>query len=54
MSLVGVVIGKFTHAIARVVKRIEIRVGRRATFGMGIATSFVVFFPLAGAGFLLH
>ncbi len=37
----GVVVMKFTHAIARVVKRIEVRAGRRATFGTGIATPFV-------------
>jgi hypothetical protein len=28
---------KLTRAIARVVKRIEVWTGRRATFGMGIA-----------------
>jgi hypothetical protein len=43
---VGVVVVKLTHAIARVVKRIEVRSGRRATFGMGIAAPFVTLLPI--------
>jgi hypothetical protein len=41
MSLVGIAIVKFTYAIARVLKRIEIRAGRGVTFRMGIAALFV-------------
>ncbi len=33
----GVVVVKLTHAIARVVKRIEVWARRRATFGTGVA-----------------
>jgi hypothetical protein len=45
VSLVGVVIVKFTHAIARVMKRVEVRVGRGATFGVGVAAPFVALLP---------
>ncbi len=41
MSLMGIVVVKFTHAVARVVKGIEVRAGRRATFGTGFAAPFV-------------
>ncbi len=44
MSLVGVVILKFTHAIARVLERIEVWAGRGATFNAS----------LLEAGLLLH
>ncbi len=33
----GVVVVKLTHAIAKVVKIIEVRAVRRATFGTGVA-----------------
>jgi hypothetical protein len=36
------VIVKLTHAIARVVEGIKIRVGRRATFAAGIAAPFLI------------
>ncbi len=42
----GVVVVKLTHAIARVVKRIEVWVGRRATFGTGFAAPFVTLLPI--------
>ncbi len=41
MSLAGVVIVKFTLAIARDLKRIEVGAGRGATFGTGVAVPFV-------------
>ncbi len=42
----GIVIVKLTHTIARVVKRVEVRAGRRATFGTGIAPPFVTLLPI--------
>ncbi len=45
MSLMGVVVVKFTDAIARVLKRIKIGAGRGATFGAGIAAPFVTSLP---------
>jgi hypothetical protein len=41
VSLVGIVIVKFTHTIVRVLERIEIRAGGGAAFGMGVAIPFV-------------
>ncbi len=35
------VVVKLSHIIARVVKRIEVRAGRRATFGTAVAAPFV-------------
>ncbi len=46
MSLVAVVIMKLTHAIARVLKGIEIRAGRGATFGVGVTAPFVASLPV--------
>jgi hypothetical protein len=43
---VGVVVVKLTHAIARVVKRIEVWPGKRATFGMGVTAPFVTLLPV--------
>ncbi len=45
----GVVVVKLTHAIARVVKRIEVWAGRRATFGTGVAAPFVTLLPNWGS-----
>ncbi len=42
----GVVVVKFTHAIAGVVKRIEVRAGRRATCRTSDAAPFVALLPL--------
>ncbi len=51
MSLVGVVIMKFAHVIARVLKREEIWVGGGgATFGVGNTALFVVSPPAVGSG----
>jgi hypothetical protein len=41
VSLMGVVIVKFTHDTARVLERIEVWAGRGVTFGAGVTTSFV-------------
>jgi hypothetical protein len=45
VSLIGAVIVKFTHAIARVLNRIKVWVGRGATFGAGITAPFVASLP---------
>jgi hypothetical protein len=45
VSLMGVVVVKFTDAIARVLKRIKIGVGRGASFGAGVAAPFVASLP---------
>jgi hypothetical protein len=45
----GVVIVKYTHAIARVLKIIKVRVGRGATFGVGVTASFVASLPAVGS-----
>ncbi len=42
----GIVVVKLTHFIARVVKRKEVRAGRRATFGTGVAAPFVTLLPV--------
>jgi hypothetical protein len=42
VCFVAVEVVKFARAIARVLKRIEIGAGRRATFETGVAISFVV------------
>jgi hypothetical protein len=47
VSLVGVVVVKFTNATARVLKRIEIRAGRGLTFRTGVAALFVALLPAA-------
>ncbi len=47
---IGVVVVKFTHAIARVLKRMKIWVGRGVTFEAGITASFVASLPTAGSG----
>ncbi len=49
MTLVGVVIMKFAHAIARVLKREEIWAGGGATFGAGVTASFVASPPAVGS-----
>jgi hypothetical protein len=41
----GIVIVKFTHAIARVLKGIEVRAGRGAAFGAGVTAQFVASLP---------
>jgi hypothetical protein len=43
---VGIVIMKFTHAIARVLKGIKIRAGRGVTFGAGVTAPFVASLPI--------
>ncbi len=45
MSLVVIVIVKFIHAFARVLKGVEVRAGRGATFGTGVAAPFVASLP---------
>jgi hypothetical protein len=52
----GVIIVKFTHAIARVLKGIKIWAGRGATFGAGVTVLLLLspLFPLLGAGLLLR
>ncbi len=58
VSHVGVIVVKFTYTIARVLKRIEIRAGRRPTFRTGVAILFVPSLPrrlrLWGRGRLEH
>jgi hypothetical protein len=49
VSLVDLVVVKFTHTIARVVKLIEIKMGRRATFETGVAAPFVALLPVFGS-----
>jgi hypothetical protein len=46
VSLVGVVIVKFTNAIARVLKRVKVRVERGVTYGAGVAALFVALLPI--------
>jgi hypothetical protein len=46
VSLEGVVIMKFTHAIARVLEGIKIRAGRGAAFGVGVTGPFVASLPV--------
>ncbi len=48
MSPVGVVIVKFTRAIAiaRVLIRVNVRAGRGATFGAGVTALFVAYLPV--------
>jgi hypothetical protein len=50
VSPIGVVIVKFTHVIARVLKLMKIWAGRRTTFGAAITTPFVAPLPAAGSG----
>jgi hypothetical protein len=45
VSLAGIVIVRFTLAIARVLKRIEVLAGRGAAFGMDVAVPFVSLLP---------
>jgi hypothetical protein len=47
VSLMGVVIVKFTHAIAMVLKRIKVWAGRGGTFGAGVIGPFVASLPTA-------
>ncbi len=47
MSLMGVIIVKFAHAIARVLNGIKVWVGRGTTFGTGVTAPFVTSFPAA-------
>jgi hypothetical protein len=47
VSLIGIVIVKSAHAIARVLKGIEVRVGRGMTFGAGVTAPFVASLPAA-------
>ncbi len=41
VSPIGIVVVKFAHAIARVLKRMKIWAGRVATFGVGVTAPFV-------------
>jgi hypothetical protein len=43
---VGVVVVKFTDAIARVLKGVKIRAGRGASFGAGVAAPLVTLLPV--------
>jgi hypothetical protein len=47
VSLMGIIIVKFAHAIARVLKGIKIRAGRGATIGAGVTAPFVASLPVA-------
>jgi hypothetical protein len=49
VSPIGVVVMKFAHAIARVLKRMKAWAGRGATFGAGITAPFVASLPIAGS-----
>ncbi len=49
VSPIGVVIVKFTHAIARVLEGVEIWAGWGATFGTGVTAPFVASLPTAGS-----
>ncbi len=49
MSPMGIVVVKFTDAIAKVLERMEIGAGRGATFGAGIAAPFVGSLPVVGS-----
>ncbi len=49
MSPMGVVVVKFTDAIAGVLERMEIRAGRGTTFGAGVAAPFVASLPAVGS-----
>ncbi len=49
MSLVGIVVVKFTDAIAMVLEGIKIRAGRAATFRTGVAALFVASLPAVGS-----
>ncbi len=49
MSLMGVVVVKFTDASARVLKGIEIWAGWGATFGAGVTAPFVASPPAVGS-----
>ncbi len=46
MSLMGVVVVKFSDAIARVLERIEIWAGGGPTFGAGVTAPFVASPPV--------
>ncbi len=50
VSPIVIVVVKFKHAIARVLKRMKIWAGRGATFGAGVTASFVTSLPAAGNG----
>jgi hypothetical protein len=54
VSLMGVIIVKFTHAIARVLKGIKVWAGRGATFGAGLPLLLLPLFLLLGAGLPLR
>ncbi len=49
MSLVGKVIMNFKHAIARVLKGMDIWAGEGATFGAGVTALFVASLPNVGS-----
>ncbi len=49
MCSVGVIIVKLATAIGRVLKSVESRAGRRATFGTGLAVPFVGRLPASGS-----
>ncbi len=49
MSLVGVIVVKFTDAIARVLERRKVRAGRGASFRAGVAALFVTSLPVVGS-----
>ncbi len=49
MSPMGIVVVKFTDAIARVLKRMKVGAGRGVTFGAGFAAPFVASLPVVGS-----
>jgi hypothetical protein len=51
VSPIDVVVVKFTHAIARVLKRMKIWAGSRRLLGAGVTASFVASLPAAGSGY---
>ncbi len=49
MCSIRIIIMKLAHAIGRILKRVKGRVGRRVTFGTGVAVPFVARLPASGS-----
>jgi hypothetical protein len=49
VSPIGIVIMKFAHVIARVLKGMKIWAGGGATFGAGVTAPFVASLPAVGS-----
>jgi hypothetical protein len=50
VSLMGIIIVKFSQAIAKVLKRIKVWAGGGVTFGVGITAPFVASLPASRSG----